>query len=423
MGETTAPMTPEMQSALGLAAFIAIAWILSENKRAFPWRIVIVGLALQIGLAALLLGVPAMRNGLMSLNVVVDAIQKATAAGSSFVFGFTGGGTPPFAVANPGAMTTIAFTVLPLVLVMSALSALLWHWRVLPVVVHAFAFLLERSMRIGGALGVGTAANIFLGMIEAPLLIRPYLEKMTRSELFALFTCGLATVAGTVLVLFATILEPVVPGALGHILVASLLSLPASLLLAKVMIPGDETTPAKTGEARLYRSSMDAIAKGASDGMQMYLNIIAMLVVMVSLVALANIIIGHIEVHGAPLSFERIAGWFFAPLVWLVGVPWSEAAAAGSLMGTKVILNELIGYLNMAALDEGALSPRSRVLMLYAMCGFANLGSVGMVIAGVSALAPARRDEIVQLSLWSIIPGNLATCMTGAVVGILPFGG
>jgi CNT family concentrative nucleoside transporter len=411
---------PQLQSALGLTVFIAIAWGLSENRRAFPWQTVVVGLALQIALAALLLGVPLMREALLSLNVVVDAIQAATAKGTSFVFGYTGGGTPPFEVANPNAVVTIAFTVLPIVLVMSALSALLWHWRILPVVVKGFAVALERSLKIGGALGVGCASNIFLGMIEAPMLIKPYLEKMTRSELFTLFACGLANVAGTVLVLFALIIEPVVPGALGHIIVASLLSLPASILLAKVMIPGAETTPADLGTARLYRSTMDAVATGAEDGMKMYLNIIAMLVVMISLVALANIILGNADFAGAPLSFERIVGWVFAPIVWLIGVPWADAATAGSLMGTKTILNEFIAYLNLAALPADALTERSKLLMVYAMCGFANLGSVGMMIAGVSALAPARRDEIVQLSLRSIVPGTLATCMTAAVVGLLP---
>lgn len=413
-------MPIQLQSALGLCVFIAIAWALSENRRAFPWQTVVVGLGLQVVLAAALLGIPAMREALLSLNVIVDAIQSATAKGSSFVFGYTGGGTPPFEVKNPNAMVTIAFTVLPIVLVMSALSALLWHWRVLPVVVKGFALALERSMKIGGALGVGCASNIFLGMIEAPMLIKPYLEKMTRSELFTLFTCGLANVAGTVLVLFATVIEPVVPGALGHIIVASLLSLPASILLAKVMIPGDETTPANLGSVRLYRSTMDAVATGAEDGMKMYLNIIAMLVVMISLVALANIILGNIEIAGSPLSFERVLGWAFAPIVWLIGVPWADAATAGSLMGTKTVLNEFIAYLNLAALPPDALSERSKLLMVYAMCGFANLGSVGMMIAGVSALAPSRREEIVQLSLWSIIPGTLSTCMTAAVVGLLP---
>ena len=411
---------PQLQSAIGLGVFVSIAWALSENRAAVPWTLVAVGITLQVGLATLFLGVPFMRDGLLSLNVMVDSIQSATAKGTSFVFGFTGGGTAPFAVTDPNSLVTIAFTVLPIVIVMSALSAVLWHWRILPVVVSGFAYALERSMKIGGALGLGCASNVFLGMIEAPLLIRPYLEKLTRSELFTLLTCGLANVAGTVLVLYATILEPAIPGAIGHIIVASLLSLPASILLSKMMIPGTETTPADLGTKPLYRSTMDAISTGAEDGMKIYLSIIAMLVVMISLVALANIALGNVEIAGAPLSFERAMGWIFAPIVWLIGVPFSDAATAGSLMGTKTILNEFIAYLNLAALPEDALSERSKLLMLYAMCGFANLGSVGMMIGSISALAPTHRDEIVELSMKSIIPGTLSTCMTAAVVGLLP---
>jgi len=252
------------------------------------------------------------------------------------------------------------------------------------------------------------------------LLIRPYLERLTRSELFTLFTCGLANVAGTVLVLYANVLGPVVPGAVGHIIVASLLSLPASIVLSKIMIPGDDTTPATTGGASMYRSSMDAVSTGAEDGMKMYLNILGMLVAMISLVALANIILGNVEIAGTPLSFERLLGWVFAPVVWLIGVPAVDAATAGSLMGTKTILNELIAYLNLAALPPDALGERSKLLMVYAMCGFANLGSVGMMIGSISALVPSRRDEIVELSLKSIIPGTLSTCMTAAVIGLLP---
>lgn len=411
---------PQAQSALGLAVFVGVAWILSENRRAFPATTVIVGIGLQILLATMLLGLPFMRDALLSLNAVVDAIQTATAKGSGFVFGYMGGGDKPFEVTNPAAVVTIAFTVLPIVIVMSALSALLWHWRILPLIVSAFAWALERTMKIGGALGLGCASNIFLGMIEAPLLIRPYLERLTRSELFTLFTCGLANVAGTVLVLYANVLGPVVPGAVGHIIVASLLSLPASIVLSKIMIPGDDTTPATAGGASMYRSSMDAVSTGAEDGMKMYLSIVGMLVAMISLVALANIILGNFEFAGTPLSFERVLGWLFAPVVWLIGVPAADAATAGSLMGTKTILNELIAYLNLAALPPDALDERSKLLMVYAMCGFANLGSVGMMIGSISALVPSRRDEIVELSLKSIIPGTLSTCMTAAVIGLLP---
>jgi CNT family concentrative nucleoside transporter len=411
----------QLQSAFGLGVLILISWVLSENRReAFSLRLVVAAVALQLGLALLLLEVSPARSALYSLNAVVDALTRATQAGTSFVFGFIGGGTPPFEVTKPTNAYSLAFQALPLILVMSALSALLWHWRVLPVIVKGFAWVLQRALSIGGAVGLGSAATIFLGMIEAPLLIRPYLPKLTRAELFMLFTVGLATVAGTVMVLYATVLEPVVPGALGHILVASMISLPSAILTARLMVPGKSTTSAQTHQEVEYRSSMDAIARGTEDGMKLYLGIIAMLIVMVALVALVNIIIGQLPlVGGAPLTVERMFGWLFSPLVWLYGIPASEAADAGALLGTKSILNEFLAYLKMAALPEGVLSPRSRLIMLYAMCGFANFGSVGIMIAGVSGMVPERRHDVVQLALRALVSGTIASGMTGCVVGIM----
>jgi CNT family concentrative nucleoside transporter len=412
----------QFQSAFGLAVLVAIAWAMSENRRAaLSFRLIAAALGLQIGLALLLLEVPPARDALFSLNVVVDVLSRATRTGSSFVFGYVGGGEPPFDVARQQNLGSLAFQALPLLLLMSALSALLWHWRVLQLLVRGIAFGLKTSLGIGGAVGLGSAANVFLGMIEAPLLIRPYLAKMTRAELFMLFTVGLTTVAGTVMVLYASVLEPAVPGALGHILVASFISLPAAILVAHLMIPGETVTEAESHMPVEYSSSMDAIAKGTEDGLRLYLGVVAMLLVMVALVALANIMIGALpDFGGAPLTVERIFGWLFYPLVWLYGVPAAEAADAGALLGTKTILNEFIAYLNLAALPDGVLSDRSRLIMVYAMCGFANLGSVGIMIAGVSAMVPERRAEIVELSLRSLVSGTLASGMTGAVVGMLP---
>ena len=413
----------QLQSAFGLIVLVLIAWALSENRRAaFSWRLIATALGLQIALALLLLEVPPVRAALYSLNHVVDALSAATQAGSSFVFGYIGGGPQPFDVTKAQNLGSLAFQALPLVLVMSALSALLWHWRVLPVVVKGFAYVLQKTLAIGGAVGLGAAATIFLGMIEAPLLIRPYLARLTRAELFMLFTVGLSTVAGTVMVLYASVLEPVVPGALGHILVASFISLPAAILVGRLMVPGQSTTPAESHSAVEYRSSMDAIARGTEDGLKLYLGIVAMLLVMVALVGLADIVLGGLpQIGGAPLSVERIFGWLFWPIVWLYGVPAGEASDAGALLGTKTILNEFIAYLKLAALPEGVLSPRSRLIMLYAMCGFANLGSVGIMIAGISGMVPARREEVVELALKALVAGTIASGMTGAVVGILPF--
>ena len=422
MGRITDMTWLQLQSAFGLSVLVLVAWALSENRRkAFSWRLVLMALALQIGIAAVLLEIPFARNALYQLNRVVDALSSATTAGTSFVFGYIGGGAAPFDVAKPQNMGSLAFQALPLILVMSALSALLWHWRILPVIVRGFAYVLQKTMGIGGAVGLGAASTIFLGMIEAPLLIRPYLAQLTRSELFILFTVGLSTVAGTVMVLYATVLEPAVPGALGHILVASFISLPAAILTARLMVPGEPTTPAHAHSEVSYRSSMDAIARGTEDGLKLYLGIIAMLIVMVALVALANLLLaGMPSLNGAPITVERIFGWLFWPVVWLYGIPASEAADAGALLGTKTILNEFIAYLKLSARPDGVLSVRSRLIMLYAMCGFANLGSVGILIAAISGMVPERRGEVVELALKALISGTIASGMTGAVVGLLP---
>jgi CNT family concentrative nucleoside transporter len=414
-------LLPHLQSALGICVIIAAAWVLSENRRLFPWRVVVGGLALQAALALLLLKVPLAQRALLDLNGVVGALTTATRAGTSFVFGVVGGGAPA-GVNNASDLAGFAFSVLPLVIVISALSALLFHWRVLPIVINAIAYVLRRVLGLGGAVGLGAGATIFLGMVEAPLLIRPYLGRITRSELFILCTVGLATVAGTVFALYATILKNVVPGAIGHILVASMMSLPSAIVISRIMVPGDVESGAAdhSGEAR-YRSSMDAVARGTEDGLKIWLQIVAMLVVMLALVALVNQIFLLVPpVWGAPLTLERMFGWLFAPVVWLYGVPWSEATTAGGLMGVKTILNELVAYLRLAALPAGTLDPRSTLIMIYAMCGFANLGSVGIMIAGMSALMPERRDEIVPLAMRAMISGTMASGMTGAMIGLLP---
>ncbi|KAB7741507.1 nucleoside:proton symporter [Parvibaculum sedimenti] len=413
-----------LQSAFGLAVIVCAAWALSERKRAFSVTQVAVGIALQIAIALLLLKVPATRAALLALNGAVDALTEATRAGTGFVFGYLGGGPAPFEIRNPANAFVIGFQALPLVVVMSALSALLWHWRVLGWVTRGFAFLLQRSMGLGGAVGLASASTMFLGMAEAPLLIRPYLERLTRAELFIMMTVGLASVSGTVLVLYASVLEPVVPGALGQILVASLISLPAGITIARVMVP-EETGFAGTGVAGEeplvdYESSMDAVTRGTVDGLHLLLNILAMLVVMVALVALVNIILGAFpDVAGAPLTLQRMLGWAFSPLVWLMGVPASEMQTAGQLMGTKTILNEFIAYIDLAHLPQGTLSPRSALIMIYGLCGFANLGSVGILIGGLTALVPSRRSDIVTLGTRAIVSGTLATSMTGAVIGLI----
>lgn len=414
-------LLPHLQSLLGIIVILATAWIFSENRRAFPLRTVASGLALQIGLALLMLKVPMARDALFALNGVVTALTTATRAGTSFVFGMLGGGDPPFAVTNPRGMVNFAFGILPLVIVISALSALLWHWRILPIIVKAIAFVLRKLLGIGGAVGLGGGAMVFLGNVEGLLVIRPYLQKLTRAEIFILFTIGLAVVSGTVFVLYATILKDVLPGALGHVLVASLLSLVSAIVIGRIMVPSEAGIDASDDQGPRYRSSMDSIAHGTEEGLKLYWQIIAMLVVVVALVALLNVILANFPlVWGTPLTLQRIFGWLFAPVVWLLGVPWRETATAGSLLGLKTSLNEVIAYLSMASLPKGALDPRSMLIMVYALCGFANFSSVGILIAGTSALAPERRDEIVPLALRALVSGTMASCMTGAVIGMLP---
>jgi CNT family concentrative nucleoside transporter len=409
------------QSLLGITAILFAAWLFSENKRAFPLRTVVVGVAMQIVLALLLLKVPVAREALFALNGVVTALTDATRQGTSFVFGYIGGGTAPFAVTNPQGLVNFAFGVLPLIIVISALSALLWHWRILEVVVKAIAVVLKHLLGIGGAVGLGGASTVFLGNVEGLLMIRPYLARLNRSELFIMFTVGMSVVAGTVFVLYATILKPVLPGALGHILIASMMSLFGGIVIARIMIPGDAATDTAAESDMKYRSSMDAVSHGTEVGLKMFWQIIAMLVVVVALVALANMILAHVPpVWGAPLTLQRIFGWIFAPIVWLYGVPWNEASTAGSLLGTKTILNELIAYIELARLPAGALDPRSQLIVVYAMCGFANFSSVGIVIAGMSALEPDRRDLVVPLVMRSLVAGTMASGLTASIIGFLP---
>ncbi len=415
-------MVPHLQSVLGIAVIIAIAWALSEDRKAFNWRMVAGTLLLQAAIALLLLKAPVARELLLALNGVVTAITTATNAGTSFVFGYMGGGPAPFAVTNPGNMINLAFSILPLIIVVGALSAMLWYWRISPILVKAMAAGLKKALGLGGVVGLSSASMVFLGNIEGQLMIRPYLARLTRTELFILMTVGLSVIAGTVFVLYATILANVLPGALGHLLVASFMSLPAGILMARLMVPGPAETDLNEREASVhYRSTMDAMARGTEDGLKLYLQIIAMLVVTTSLVALANIMLAQLPgVMGAPLTLERMLGWLFAPLVWLMGVPADQMVTAGSLLGVKVILNELIAYLRMAALPAGTLDPRSSMIMVYALCGFANFASVGFLIAGMSALIPERRDEIVGLALKALVAGVLASSLSGAMIGLLP---
>lgn len=411
---------PALQSAFGLLVLLGIAWLLRERSGSIAWRTVAAGLGLQVGMAVVLLKVPGVKQAFIALNDLMLALDAATRAGTAFVFGYLGGGPLPFAESEPGASFVLAFRALPLVLVVSALSALLFHWRILPLVVEAFSRLLQRTMSVGGAVGVSTAANVFVGMVEAPLFVRPYLRKLDRGELFMVMTCGMATIAGTVMVLYASVLSSRVPDALGHILVASLLSAPAALVIAALMVPSAGTTTGGGIELERADSSIDAITRGTVSGVEVLIQIVALLVVLVALVTLLNLGLGKLPVlAGEPITLQRLLGYVMAPLTWLAGIPWDEAVTAGGLMGTKTVLNEFIAYIDMARLGSDALSERSRIIMTYAMCGFANFGSLGIMIGGMGAMVPERRGEIAGLGMKSLVSGTLATLATGATVGII----
>jgi len=419
----------QLQSAFGVLALLAIAWACGENRRAVSLRQTAIGLTVTLLTAIVLIKLPLVAHAFGVINDAVGAISSASRAGTSFVFGYLGGGALPFDLKAPGADFILAFQALPVVLVMSVLTTLLFYWRILPPVVRGMAWLLERTLGVGGAVGLSTAPTFFLGMVEAPLFIRPYLGQLTRSELFLVMTGGMAGIAGTVLVLYATMLAPLIPDAAAHFVIASVLGAPAAILVSLIMVPetdnkrtgGGLVDPRVAGDPDMHASStMDAIVKGTTAGLELLLNIIAMLIVLVALVYLANAILGLLPpIGGAAISLQRVLGIIMAPVCWLMGLPWPQAVTAGSLMGTKTVLNELIAYVDLSKLGADALDPRSRLIMLYAMCGFANFGSLGIMIGGLGTMAPERRDEINSLGLKSIVSGTLTTCLMGAIVGVM----
>ena len=418
----------QLQSAFGVVALLALAWAFGENRRAVSLRQIAIGLTVTVATAVVLIKLPAVAHLFGAINDAVGAIAGASRAGTSFVFGYLGGGALPFDLKSPGAEFILAFQALPIVLVMSVVTTLLFYWRILPPVVRGMAFALERTLGIGGAVGLSTAANIFLGMVEAPLFIRPYLPQLTRSELFLVMTGGMAGIAGTVLVLYATLLAPLIPDAAGHFVIASVLGAPAAILVSLIMVPetADMKTGGTAGDPRLAQnpdlhaaSTMDAIVRGTTSGLELLLNIVAMLIVLVALVHLGNSVLGLLPEFGGPITLQRLLGYAMAPVCWLMGLPWPQAVSAGSLMGTKTVLNELIAYVDFSKLPVTTLDPRSRLIMLYAMCGFANFGSLGIMVGGLGTMAPERRAEINSLGLKSIVSGTLTTCLMGAIVGVL----
>ena len=416
----------QFRGLLGIALMVLLAWVISEDRSARPtWRWIAGALALQAGLALLIVRVPFVWDAVTLANEAVAAIERATLDGSSYMFGYLGGAPLPFELAQGAeAPVIIAFQILPLVIVFSALAALLWHWGVLRWLVDGLSFLLRRTLRVSGVVGLSGGANMFLGVVESPLVVRAYFARMSRADLFQVMVLAMATISGAILILYATTLSRTVPDAVGHMISASLISLPAALLIAKLMVPGAASAegeePDAGSQGLKFESSIDAIIKGTMDGMQLFLAVIAVIIVVFALVSLADQLLALLPmVDGEPLSLKRAFGWLFSPLMWLIGVPWAEAQAAGSLMGTKAILNEYVAYLELAALPPSTFAPRSLLIVTYALCGVANLASIGLLVSTIGTLCPERRAEVAGLGVRSWIAGNMATAMTGAWIGLI----
>ena len=408
-----------IQIIVGFVGLIALAVPFSDNFKIINYRYIVFGILAQIILAIILLKIPFIINFFEILGYGVVVLQEATIEGSNFVFGY-----PPSDDSNPyrSLLETFAFGVLPYIIVMACISAILWYWGILPFIVNLISKACQKLFKIGGPVGLGAAANIFVGQVEAPLLIRPYVSKLSSKELLILMTAGMATVAGSVMVALITILQStfINENLIQHFITASVLSVPAAIMYANIMIPSNRITNFNENKVpKVYNSTMDAVTRGTSDGANIALNVGTILIAVIALVYIVNAILGAVfGQFGFNMSIEIMLGYIFAPIAWFMGIPWNEALVAGELLGIKTTLNEFVAYPKMAALENGILSEKSKLITFYSMCGFANLSSVGILISGITAMAPQRKDDLIKVSLKALVGATLASCMTGLVVGI-----
>jgi len=409
-----------IQSLIGIVALILIAIPFSESIQKIKVKFIIYALLIQTSLAFILLEIPFISSFFDVMSMAVESLRLSAIEGSSFVFGYLGGGDAPFEVSNNQNLPIFAFTFLPMLIFLSALSALLWHWKILPFLIKLLAKLFEKPLDAKGPIGLAATANIFLGQLEAPLLIKPYLNKMNQRDLLIIMTVGMSTIAGSVMVLYITWLDDKFTGVIGHFLTASILSVPAAIMFSNILIPSAQTELKTDKEdLKMYESSMDAISVGTKDGLNMFLSVIASLIVFLSLVALADFILGIFpNVFGEPISLQRIAAFIFAPIAWLMGIPFAEIIPAGNLLGTKTIFNELIAFNDLRDLDTNILSERSQLIMLYGICGFANISSVGILLGGLSAICPDIRGTLLKIAFRALFAATLASCLTGTVVSL-----
>lgn len=414
-----------LRGILGLVGFVFIAWLFSERKRLFPWRNVLVGIGLQVAIALLFLKFPGSHYVIQKLNGLINIVSNATVEGTQFVFGYLSGAGVPFQLADGATLAPIFFfQTLAMIIVYGSIFALLFHWRILQRVIGVVAVVLRKTLRIDGPTGTSVASTIFMGSTECLLIIQPYVPKLSRTGLFCIMTAGLTTITGTLMAVYAQMLDPLLPGlVIGHLLVASFISAPAAVLIAMVMIPETGDPLAQTQDIQIpspYTSCLDAITKGATSGAQIAVSIAVLLVTFLALTHIANHLLGKLpDLAGAPLSLERIFSWIFAPVLWLAGMPWDEAIRAGDLMALKTVFNEFVAYVKLAQLPPDTFTEHSRLILIYALCGFANFASLGIVIGGISTIAPSRRGDVIALSLRSLLSATIATLMTGTVIGLI----
>ena len=408
------------QVIIGFIGLLAIAVPFSDNYKIINYKYIFYGVISQVLLALVLLKVPFVITFFEILGNGVVILQEATTEGANFVFGY--------APSDNGSvyrslLETFAFGVLPYIIVMASISAILWYWGILPFLVNLLSKVCQKLFNIGGPVGLGAAANVFIGQVEAPLLIRPYVSKLSNKELLILMTAGMATVAGSVMVALISILETQFPNEnlIQHFLTASILSVPAAIMYANIMIPSNTITDFNESRPpKVYKSTIDAITRGTSDGTNIAVSVGTILIVVIALVYIVNSFLGFIgDQFNFELSIEVILGYVFAPIAWLMGIPWNEAIISGQLLGIKTTLNEFVAYPALANLEDGILSDKSKLITFYGLCGFANLSSVGILITGITAMAPERKEDLINVSFKALVGATLASCMTGLIVGIL----
>ena len=417
-------ITSILQILIGFVGLVCIAIPFSQNRTSINYRYIFVAIIFQIILAFALLKIPFIVQIFAYLSDGVSSLQAATQEGAEFVFGYlSNSSNSPFEASGAGNSMIFAFQILPLIIVISSLSALLWFWNILPLIIRAVSKVFEKLFNIGGPIGLGATANIIMGQVEAPLLVRPYLSRMSEKELLILMTAGMSTVSGSIMIALVSMLQPQFPdlNLIQHLVSASILSIPAAIMYANIMIPSAEVTNFDGNSIpKVYDSSMDAITRGTRDGLDICLNVGAILIAFIALVSLLNSILGIAGswVGVTDLSLQLILGYMFFPIVWLMGIPLSETLASAELLGLKTALNEFVAYGALANIEPGVLSERSKLITLYALCGFANFSSVGILVSGISAMAPERKNDLIKVSLKALVGATLASCMTGLVIGI-----